>query len=302
MSVFVCGSLHLDVIVEAPGLPRLDETVVGTGVRYAFGGKGGNQAVAAARMGAGTAMAGRVGGDAFGATLVAGLAEAGVDAGGIQRDDGASGMSVAIVRNDGGYGAVIVSAANLRIDPDRITVPATARVVVLQNEVPEQVNLAVARKARDVGATVILNAAPARAVSPDLLAAIDILVVNRVEAADMLRMPEIGADVPGAARALAGLGPRTVIVTLGGDGLVLLENGRLTAVPALKVAVVSTHGAGDAFLGALAAELDRGAALADACRFGAAAAALHVSLPVEMRGAVTRSDVRAAVAAQAAIR
>lgn len=180
MSVFVCGSLHLDVIVEAPGLPRLDETVVGAGVRFAFGGKGGNQAVAAARMGAATAMAGRVGGDAFGATLLAGLANAGIDASGIQHDDGASGMSVAIVRQDGGYGAVIVSAANLRIDADRIAVPATARVVVLQNEVPEAVNLAVARKGRGFGATVILNAAPARTVSRDLLAATDLLVVNRV--------------------------------------------------------------------------------------------------------------------------
>jgi ribokinase len=296
MSVFVCGSLHLDVIVEAPGLPRLDETVVGAGVRYAFGGKGGNQAVAAARMGAATAMAGRVGGDAFGATLLAGLADADVDADAIQRDDGASGMSVAIIRDDGGYGAVIVSAANLRIDPDRITVPETARVVVLQNEVPEAVNLAVARKARGLGAAVILNAAPARAVSRDLLAATDLLVVNRVEAADMLGIADIGPDLPGAAVALSALGPRAVIVTLGGDGLVLLEDGGLTTMPALAVNVVSTHGAGDAFLGALAAELDRGETLADACRFGIAAAALHVSASVEARSAIMPDDVRAALA------
>lgn len=294
MSVFVCGSLHLDVIVEAPGLPRLDETVVGAGVRYAFGGKGGNQAVAAARMGAATAMAGRIGSDAFGATLLAGLAEGGVDASGIQRDDGASGMSVAIVRDDGGYGAVIVSAANLRIEPDRFTVPETAHVVVLQNEIPETINLAVAQKARGLGATVILNAAPARAVSPALLDVTDLLVVNRVEAADILGLADIGAALPGAAVALSKLGPRAVIVTLGGDGLVLFEDGSVTAMPALKVDVVSTHGAGDAFLGALAAELDRGVALAEACRFGAAAAALHVSLPVEARGAVTQSEVRAA--------
>ena len=294
MSVFVCGSLHLDVIVEAPGLPRLDETVVGTGVRYAFGGKGGNQAVAAARMGAGTAMAGRVGRDEFGAKLLAGLAEAGVDAGGIQRDDGASGMSVAIVGDNGGYGAVIVSAANLRIDADQIAVPAAACVVVLQNEIPEAVNLAVARKARDGGATIILNAAPARVVSPQLLDFTDLLVINRVEAAAMLGLADIGADLAGAVLALSKLGARAVIVTLGGDGLVLIENGRVEAMPALTVDVVSSHGAGDAFLGALAAELDRGAGLAEACRFGMAAAALHVSLPVEARGAVTPDDVRAA--------
>lgn len=110
----------------------------------------------------------------------------------------------------------------------------------------------------------------------------------------MLGIADIGPDLPSAAVALSALGPRAVIVTLGGGGLVLLDDGRFTTMPALTVNVVSTHGAGDAFLGALAAELDRGETLADACRFGIAAAALHVSRPVAMRGTITPSDVRAA--------
>ncbi|MDH3264281.1 MAG: PfkB family carbohydrate kinase, partial [Paracoccaceae bacterium] len=113
MSVWVVGSLHLDVIVEAPRLPRLDETLVGQGVSYRLGGKGGNQAVAAARMGAEVAMAGAVGSDAFAETLLAELDRAGVDRAGVARLPGASGMSVAILDATGGYGAVIVSAANL---------------------------------------------------------------------------------------------------------------------------------------------------------------------------------------------
>ena len=287
--ILVCGALHLDVIVSAPRIPRPDETVPGQGVRYAFGGKGGNQAVAAARSGARVAMAGRVGDDAFAGTLLAGLAEAGVDATRVVRGTGPSGMSVAILDPAGGYGAVIVSAANLAIDADSVTIPPGTTHVLLQNEIPEAVNLGVARRARAAGARVILNAAPARPLAPDLLACLDLLVVNRVEAGDLA-----GASLSpaAAARALAASGPAAVIVTLGGDGLVIWHDGRDRHLPAHPVAVVSTHGAGDAFLGALSAELSRGAALPAAAAFGQAAAALHVSLPVEARDTLGEAAIR----------
>ncbi|OCW59522.1 PfkB family carbohydrate kinase [Hoeflea olei] len=292
MSVFVCGSLHYDVVVNAPHLPRLDETVPGTGVRYIAGGKGGNQAVAAARMGAPTAFAGRIGDDAFGASLLTTLANAGVDTSQMQRGAGASGMSVAIVDPAGGYGAVIVSAANLAIDPSLISVPEHTKVVLLQNEVPEAVNLTVALKGRAAGASVILNAGPARPMGADLLDAIDILVVNRVEAADLLSVPEATLDPLEAAKALSRLGPHAVIVTLGGDGLVFYESGVATHHPGHAVGVVSTHGAGDAFLGALAAASASGHPLEAAARFGQAAAALHVSTPVDQRHMITPAAVR----------
>lgn len=289
MTVFVCGSLHLDIIVQSPHLPRLDETVTGQGVTYAFGGKGGNQAVAAARMGAQTAMAGCIGSDGFGDTLGAALDAAGVDTSRVLRSDGPSGMSVAILTASGDYGAVIVSAANLRIDPDAITLPPAARILLLQNEVPEAVNLAMAARARAQGCLTVLNAAPARVLPPDLLRLTDLLIVNRVEAQDIL-----GTDLPPpkAAAALSRLGPARVCLTLGGDGLALWD-GLAVRAPAYEVPVISTHGAGDAFIGALAARLDAGDTLSEAACFAQAAAALHVSTPVPDRALITPAAVRA---------
>lgn len=284
--ILVCGALHLDVVVTAPRLPRLDETLAGQGVSYPFGGKGGNQALAAARMGAQVAMAGRVGDDAFAATLLAALDAGGVDRTLVQQGPGPSGMSVAIVDASGGYGAVIVSAANLLLEADRIEVPPGSTHVLLQNEIPEAVNLSVAAKARAAGAKVILNAAPARAMPDELLALTDLLIVNRVEAGDLVAGPP-----EAAAQALAARGPGAVIVTLGAEGLVLWD-GDLTLLPAHRVKVVSTHGAGDAFVGALAAEWARGRDLRRAAGFGQAAAALQVSTPPEARGAITVGAVR----------
>ena len=161
--VIVCGSLHLDIMVYAPGLPRLDETTVGTRWAMQCGGKGGNQAVMAARAGARVAMIGRVGADDFGDRLRAHLTARGVDARAVGVDATAgSGMSTAIVRDDGEYGAVIVSGANLRIDPasieDRWRASGGASVLVLQNEIPEAVNIAAASVAREVsGVTRVVN-------------------------------------------------------------------------------------------------------------------------------------------------
>ena len=185
--VIVCGSLHLDIVVRASELPRIDETAVGRSWSQVCGGKGGNQAVRAAGAGARTAMIGRVGADGFGERLREGLRAGQVDASGVGEDRAfGSGISVAIVKDDGDYGAVIVSGANLAIDAgsvrrdwDRL---GGARVLILQNEVPEEVNVAAARAARADGAKVVLNAAPARLSGPDLMACVDVLVVNRVEA------------------------------------------------------------------------------------------------------------------------
>ncbi|MGB7269106.1 MAG: ribokinase [Albidovulum sp.] len=289
MSIFVCGALHLDVIVSAPRLPRLDETLVGQDVRYALGGKGGNQAVMAARLGAKVAMAGAIGDDRFADDLLASLANAGVDTAQVQRLSGPSGMSVAILDLDGNYGAVIVSAANLALNPSSINLPKDTRILLLQNEIPEAANLAPARLARALGAKVVFNAAPARSLAPDLLALTDILVVNRVEALDLT-----GNNDPARALGdLAKLGPAQVIITLGADGLVMLEDGRISHHPGHEVDALSTHGAGDGFLGALAVALDGGATLQGAASFAQAAAALHVSTPPENRAAISADRVRA---------
>ena len=281
--VIVCGSLHLDILVTAPSLPRPDETVTGSAWDMACGGKGGNQAVMAARAGARAAMIGRVGGDDFGDRLLANLAAAGVDSTAVPRDPSArSGMSVAIVRDDGEYGAVIVSEANLSIDPagvgGRWRDLGGARVLILQNEVPEAVNLAAARAARASGAMILLNAAPARATTDELLSLVDTLIVNRVEAEAIVE-GTIG-DPRDAAAALPRLGRagQDVIVTLGAAGLVVRPRGaEARIIPARAVTVVSAHGAGDCFVGALAAHVARGVGLVEACVAASDAAAAHVS-------------------------
>jgi ribokinase len=285
VTVLVAGSLHLDVVVEAPRLPRLDETLMGSAVAYRAGGKGLNQALAAARMGAATAMAGAVGADAFARDLLAALDAGGVDRRAVEVHPGASGMSVALVRPDGDYAAVVVSAAN-RAYAGATPVPRGTRLLLLQNEVPEAANLALARAARAAGARVILNAAPARPLPEDLAGYLDLLVVNRIEAQDLTG----SADPAEAARRLAARGAQ-VIVTLGAEGLVAqgLRGAFKQAAP--RVAVVSAHGAGDAFLGALAAFWAED--LSAAARLAQAAAALTVATPPDARGTLTRARVEA---------
>ena len=291
--IIVCGSLHLDIMVDAPNLPRIDETAVGTKWGYKCGGKGGNQAVMSAKLGARTAMIGRVGQDDFGTRLFAHLDRAGVDRREVGVDPVAgSGMSVAIVETTGDYGAVIVSGSNLAINPQDAGAAFTrlggAPILILQNEVPEAVNLAVAREAKGAGARVILNAAPARVLSQELIEFIDILVVNRVEAAMLSGRPvEAPEDAIGALPAL-GQAHRDVIVTLGAGGLVV--GARESAphfIPATPVKVISTHGAGDCFIGALGLALAHGEALEAAAAYASRIAARFVSLSEDARETAT---------------
>lgn len=285
--VCVAGSLHLDVVLNAPRLPRLDETLIGSGVAYAFGGKGGNQALAAARLGAAVSMAGRVGDDAFGALLLDRLAEAGVDHAQVLRRPGASGMSAAIVDAHGDYGAVVVSAANLEIQATDIVLPPDTGILVLQNEIPQAVNVALARAAQARGIPVLLNAAPFRDLPGDAPDLFGCLVVNRVEARDMTGI----SDPQEAARALRALGFADVILTLGGAGLIHGDSGGIARQAGFAIDAVSTHGAGDAFVGALAARLVAGDDVATALPFAQAAAALHVATPVARRDVVTAGQV-----------
>ncbi len=283
--VLVMGAIHHDVVVDAPRLPGVDETLVGSGVDYRFGGKGGNQAIAAARMGADVSMVGRVGSDAAAEVMLQTLDEAGVERSGVERVSDATGMSVAIALPGGGYGAVIVSAANAS-NTGHVTWPEGCGVCVLQNEIPEAANAALLSHLPDE-ATLILNAAPARDGGEAVLARSDVLVVNRVEAAQMT-----GSDAPeDAARALAGRGPGTVLVTLGADGVLVAAGEECEHRPGHSVDEVSTHGAGDMFVGALAARLAQGDALPDAVDFAQGAAALLVSAPIAGRSAVTADAV-----------
>lgn len=279
MSLLVAGSLHLDVVLRAPHLPGLDETVTGTAVDFVFGGKGGNQAISAARMGAMVHFAGRAGSDRFGDMIRETLEASSVDTSQLQRDAGPSGMSAAIVNAKGDYGAVIVSAANLKIAAEDVRIPDGTSLVLLQNEVPEGINLAVARKAKAAGAQVWLNAAPARPLPDDLVEAVDLLIVNRIES-EFYTNAALSADT---------------LTTLGASGV----SYRGDHYPGSQVNVISTHGAGDMFVGALAAQAVRGNSIAEAIDFAQAAAALHVASDLGERQNLRPSDVVAAMTAQA---
>ena len=278
MSLLVAGSLHLDVVLRAPHFPGLDETVSGSSVDYVFGGKGGNQAISAARMGAEVHFAGRTGSDLFGDMIRETLDSSGVGLSQLQHEDGPSGMSAAIVDSNGEYGAVIVSAANLNIVAHEVDVPKGTSLVILQNEIPCEVNLEVALKAKAIGAKVWLNAAPARKISNDLVEAIDLLIVNKVEAEFYAR---IGFAV-------------NLLKTLGADG-VSYKGVQYSGFP---VGVVSTHGAGDMFVGALASQVVYGTNMVRAIKFAQAAAALHVSSQLDKRKKLNNQAVTTFLAAQ----
>ncbi len=282
--VLVVGSLHHDILIEADHLPRRDETAVGRRWYPKFGGKGGNQAVAAARAGVTARMCGAVGRDGFGTFLLAALDAGRVDRRFVVEIDGAgSGMSVAVQDAGGDYAATIVSGANLRIDPALLADDrpwSGAAVLVLQNEVPEAVNLAAAAQARRRGIRTLLNAAPARPLHPELRGLVDLLIVNAVEAEMMGSAPvtDLASALEGARRLSAGFA--SVIVTAGAQGLAACTSmGDQFTLPARRVAVVSSHGAGDAFTGTLAAALARGSPLCDAAAIASDAAARHVSAP-----------------------
>jgi ribokinase len=283
LDVLVVGSLHLDIVVTATHLPAIDETARGSGWKMVCGGKGGNQACWAARFGAKAAMISRVGKDDFGTRLLSNLRSSGVDTSGVALDENAgSGMSVAILDTKGDYGAVIVSGANLAIPVDEALAAVerlgTPKVVVLQNEIDETINEAIAREAKQAGAIVVLNAAPARPISRTLAECNDILIVNRVEAA-MMSGQEVRSQTEAvlALPALRHFG-RAVIVTLGGGGLVVAEERREPVIiDPVKIKVASTHGAGDCFVAQFSAALANGDSIKDAAQLANATAAAYVS-------------------------
>lgn len=285
-NVIVLGSLHLDIVVQAPRLPTLGETLMGSGWQQVAGGKGLNQAVSCARAGLATRMLGLVGNDGFADTMVAHLRQNQVDVTQVQRiSNRGSGMSVAIVQADGDYSAVVASEANALIDTSHISgwsdVLTSASALVLQNEIPAAANLAAAQIVRRHGGLVVLNAAPARGAEPEFFQSVNVLVVNSVEAEMMGSQPVL--DLASAHAASNWLhqqfGP-DVVVTAGKDGAAWTsaqtDSG---AVKSMPVKVISAHGAGDMFVGRLVAELVRQSGLGDAVRCANEAAARHVSTP-----------------------
>ncbi|MFF7384387.1 PfkB family carbohydrate kinase [Streptomyces griseoluteus] len=292
--LLVVGSANADLVVGVERRPGAGETVLGGDLAVHPGGKGANQAVAAARLGARTALLARVGDDGHGRLLRDSLRSAGVDTSAVLTGGAPTGVALITVDPSGDNSIVVSPGANARLTEGdvRAEVLGAARVVSAQLEIPLETVAAVVR-ALPEGTRFVLNPSPPRPLPDDVLAACDPLVVNEHEARVLLGDGESGGDPAGRARRLLALGPRSVVVTLGAKGALVCDASGVRAVPSVAVAAVDTTGAGDAFTAALAWRLGAGeelpVAAAYAARVGAAA--------VTRRGAQESYPTAAEVAA-----
>ncbi|MFE7706827.1 ribokinase [Streptomyces sp. NPDC057486] len=279
--LLVVGSANADLVIGVERRPAPGETVLGSDLAVHPGGKGGNQAVAAARLGARTVLLARVGDDAHGRLLLESQREAGVDTGGVLVGGAPTGVALITVDPSGDNSIVVSPGANARLTPDDIRAAADllagARVVSAQLEIPLETVAEVART-RPPGARFVLNPSPPAPLPDDVLAACDPLVVNEHEARFVLGA-SAGPGPEDWARALLALGPQSVVITLGAEGA-LVADGRTDAVariPSPRVDAVDTTGAGDAFTAALAWRLSLGEDIATAAAFAVRVGAAAVT-------------------------
>lgn len=303
MDICVIGSVMTDLVARAARLPQPGETLFGSSFRQGFGGKGANQAVMAARLGARVAMVAKLGRDAFGEAALHNLQAQGVATAGVAFDDAQpSGVALISVAKTTGQNAItIVPGANSTLSPGDVQRAAAliqgAKVVVAQLETPVAATLEAFRLARASGTVTLLNPAPAAELSAELLALTDVLIPNELEAADLAqRAAGEAANTAGVAADLLEMGPKTVIVTLGERGALLARAGESVQYLGTEaVRAVDTTGAGDAFVGALAyflacvPALGLAQAVARACRLA--------SLTVQREGTQTSYPQRGEVAA-----
>lgn len=263
--IVVVGSVNLDTVIHVDHVPRTGETVIATDRHLNPGGKGANQAVAAARLGAEVVFIGCVGDDDAGRDLRSGLIDEGVDCSLLETVDGPSGSATVMVDREGDNAIVVAEGANGRVvmDTPHTAALRSATAVLCQLEIPLGAAGAALAMA---GGHAVLNAAPSRVLPPDIVSATDVLIVNEIELADLA-----GGIDPYAVRSL---GVPTVVATLGGDGAQVITPGDVVYVPAPSVTVRDTTGAGDAFCGAFAWALDAGFDAHDAAARGVVAGSL----------------------------
>lgn len=279
-AVSVCGSINMDILLHTRP-PQAGETVIAESARLLPGGKGMNQAVAAARTGAAVRLAGAVGGDDFGTGLRRKLAVEGIDDRFVRTCDGSSGIAVVQI-HDGDNRIVVASGANAQVDEAFVSgLPQdffAAAVLLVQLEIPPAAVRLAMQRARAAGAAVLLDPAPAGEAVRALLPLADIITPNRDEAQTLSGMcVDDVATADAAAAALQELGPRVVIVNLGVDGVVVRAGGSSFHQCGFRVPVQDTTGAGDCFSGALGARIAAGVDLREAVRYATAAAAIKVT-------------------------
>lgn len=293
--ILVVGSLNMDLVARAPRHPAPGETVLGGEFKTFPGGKGANQAVAAARLGVPVRMVGRVGEDDFGDSLLAALEQNAVDVSWIMRDAGAStGVALITVDAAGQNTIVVAPGANGQLTPDDIDACEDAfrgaAVTLLQLESPLDAVARAAELAHTHGAQVVLNPAPAQQLSPSLLQHIDYLIPNQSELA-LLAGTNTQTPVLQAVERLRADGVDRVIVTLGADGVLVCDGAESTQIDSYPTRVVDTTAAGDAFVGAFAVGLLEGHSMLEAARLGNAAGAVAVSRAGAQPSLPTREEV-----------
>ena len=280
-NTLVIGSINMDLVIQTARLPKLGETVMGQGFSMVPGGKGANQAVAAARLGSRVKMLGCLGSDVYGDVLLEHLRVSGVLTDSILRADSSSGVAVITVCQGDNH-IILDPGANGKLDADAVrrseALIAWADTLLLQFEIPMDAVETAMELAERYGTRVVLNPSPMKALRPELYPKVGLLVVNEFEAGQLLGR-EI-CSLEDAGRAIAGLeelGFREAVITLGKRGSVFRHDGRILHQDIFRVETVDTTGAGDSFLGGLCAALGRDMAIPEAVRFAAAASALAVS-------------------------
>lgn len=300
--VLVAGAINTDLVARVRQAPEAGETVTGSSFAIFGGGKGANQAIATARSGAPTVMLGALGDDDFGRARRADLKGEGIDTNSVaQSANEPSGVALIVVEDETGQNRIsYVPGATLTIQPDQardaVTRVHPGVILTTLEPIPETID-ALIDAGRSAGATVVLNASPEAPGAKPFLKRLDVLVVNEVEAEDLLGYKVTVENSEAAALALTGLGPRTVVITLGEAGAVIAHDGETRALPAPKVKVVDTTGAGDAFSGAFAASLARGEDPFTAAQTGVVAGSLATTKPGAYPGLPRRDAIEQAMAA-----
>lgn len=273
--ILVIGSLNADLVVKSPRFPQPGETISGEDLQIIPGGKGANQAVAAARQGVGASMVGRVGNDSFASFLIENLKANQVDTSHVLETNSATGTAIIVVDSSGQNSIVLSPGANGKVTPQDVDSAPDAKILLLQFEIPLETILHAAKRYKSKGTKVILNPAPAKEIPAELLSYVDILIPNESELS-LLSKKEV-TDVKSAEKAAKELlkyDIETIIVTLGKNGALLVTNKQTTHVKSYQVNVVDTTAAGDSFIGGFASALLSNKSLEESVRFANACGAL----------------------------
>jgi ribokinase len=275
--ILVVGSLNADLVVRSPRLPQPGETISGEDLQIIPGGKGANQAVAAARQGSSVSMLGRVGNDSFGPVLIDNLKQNSVETSHVQLTPSATGTAIIVVDPNGQNSIVLSPGANGKVNPADVHAVSFAgyRLLLLQQEIPIETVYAAAQRAKESGVRVLLNPAPARPLSDELLSLPDFILPNETELSLLTNQPvQDISSAEKAGRILLARGAQNVIVTLGANGALIVSSQEVIHVNTYKVDVVDTTAAGDAFIGGFASGLLQNKPLEEAVRYGCACGAL----------------------------